>query len=172
MLPVTAGMMLGNPSRALSTSVLHRGGLTVRSGAKTGVVTAIQRFGSNLALNVHLHMLVPDGAYTFEHDRPRFHRIPAPSHEHLQQLLDALIARITRTLVRAGALIEDPLAGEAAQPYLDLEPDSPSTSSLPRRTVTPPDPTRANPVFSDASRAGREEGGAGVGEVGGGPVGG
>jgi hypothetical protein len=89
--------------------VLRRGGLTVRSGAKTGVVTAIQRFGSNLALNVHLHMLVPDGAYTFEHDRPRFHRIPAPSHEHLQQLLDALIARITRTLVRAGALIEDPL---------------------------------------------------------------
>jgi Putative transposase len=45
-------------------------------------------------------------------------RAPAPA--ELRQLLDTLIARITRTLVRGGVLVE-----EAEQPYLDLELNSP-----------------------------------------------
>ncbi len=35
-------------------------------------------------------------------------RAPAPSPTELRQLLDTLIARITRTLVRGGELIEEP----------------------------------------------------------------
>ncbi len=73
-----------------------------------------------ISLAVHLHILVPDGAYTFEHDKPHFHRAPAPSPTELCQLLDTLIARITRTLVRGGVLIEEP-----EHPYLDLELNSP-----------------------------------------------
>ena len=65
-------------------------------------------------------MLVLDGAYTLEHDKPHFHRAPAPSPTELRQLLDTLIARITRTLVRGGELIEEP-----EHPYLDLELNSP-----------------------------------------------
>ncbi len=57
---------------------------------------------------------MPDGAYTFEHDKPHFHRAPAPSPTELRQLLDTLIARITRTLVRGGVLIEEP-----EHPYVD-----------------------------------------------------
>ena len=64
-------------------------------------------------------MLISDGAYTFEQDKARFHRAPSPSQAQLERLLDTLIRRITRTLVRAGALVED-----AEQPYLDLEPSS------------------------------------------------
>ena len=71
------------------------------------MVTLIQRFGSALNLNVHLHLLVLDGVYTFERERPCFHRTPEPSQAVLERLLDALIRRITRTLVRAGALIEE-----------------------------------------------------------------
>ena len=123
--PALLTRVLGVITRALSTSVLRRCGLSVRSGANTGIVTCIQRFASNLGLNVHLHMLAPDGAYTFEHGRPRFHRIPAPSHQDLQRLLDTLILRITRTLLRAGALVEDSSQGEPAVPFLDLEPDGP-----------------------------------------------
>ncbi len=78
-----------------------------------------QRFGSAPNLNIHLHMLVLDGAYTFTHDRARFHHAPAPSDAELVRLLDTLIRRITRTLVRAGVLVEDP-----EQPWLDLEPGS------------------------------------------------
>ncbi len=107
-------------TRALSTAVVKRAGLTRSAGAETGIVTFIQRFGSALNLNVHCHLLVPDGAYTFEHDQPHFHRAPAPSPTELRQLLDTLIARITRTLVRGGELIEEP-----EHPYLDLELNSP-----------------------------------------------
>ncbi len=53
-------------------------------------------------------MLVPDGAYTFVHGQTRFHRAPAPSQFELERLLDILIGRITRTLVRTGVLVEDP----------------------------------------------------------------
>ena len=81
-----------------------------------------QRFGSALNLNVHLHVLVLDGAYTFEGRHPRFHRAPAPSGQELAHLLDALIGRITRTLVRAGVLVEDPCE-DPGQPYLDLDLD-------------------------------------------------
>ena len=88
-------------------------------GGSLGIRDSLVR-GSALNLNVHLHMLVLDGAYTFEHDKPHFHRAPAPSPTELRQLLDTLIARITRTLVRGGELIEEP-----EHPYLDLELNSP-----------------------------------------------
>ena len=108
--------VLGVVTRALSTSVIRRAGLTRRTGGETGVVTFIQRFGSALNLNIHLHMLLPDGAYTFGGEQPRFHRARAPTEAHLTDLLDTLIGRITRTLVRSGALVEDP-----EHPWLDIE---------------------------------------------------
>ena len=43
-------------------------------------------------------------------------RSPAPSSTELRQLLDTLIACITRTPVRGGALIEEP-----EHPYFDLK---------------------------------------------------
>ena len=67
-----------------------------------------------------MHLLVLDGAYTFTDDTARFHRAPAPSEAELERLLDTLVRRITRTLVRAGVLVEDP-----EQPWLDLEAVSP-----------------------------------------------
>lgn len=73
--------------------------------------------GSALNANIHLHMLVLDGVYTFAQDNAQFQRAPAPSAGELERLLDILIGRITRTLVRTGVLVED-----AEQPYLDLEP--------------------------------------------------
>ncbi len=117
----------------MSGAVNRRAGLGPGRGAQTGIVTFIQRYGSALNLNVHLHLLVPDGAYTFKHDKPHFHRAPAPSPTELRQLLDTLIARITRTLVRGGELIEEP-----AHPYLDLELNSPlhQLSALPYRRGT------------------------------------
>ncbi len=41
------------------------------------IVTLIQRFGSALNLNVHLHMLLLDDVYSSEHGRRQF-RIPKP----------------------------------------------------------------------------------------------
>ena len=79
-----------------------------------------QRFGSKLNLNVHLHILALDGAYTFEHGKAHFHRAPAPGPDELEALLSTLITRITRSLVRAGVLV-----AEHEQAYLDLPIASP-----------------------------------------------
>ena len=84
--------------------------------AETGVVTFIQRFGSALNLNIHLHMLVPDGAWRFVNDKAHFQRAPAPSDSNIERLLARLIRRITGALVRAGVLVM-----EAEQHYLDVD---------------------------------------------------
>ena len=118
--PKWLSRVLGVVTRALSRGILKRAGVRHSDGARTAMVTFIQHFGSKLNLNVHLHILALDGAYTFEHGKARFHRAPAPRPHELDALLSTLITRITRTLVRGGALSSD---GE--QPYLDFDLDSP-----------------------------------------------
>jgi len=54
----------------------------VQGLCKTGAVTAIQRFDSALALNVHFHALVLDGAYGRQADGSvRFWPVAAPDDE-------------------------------------------------------------------------------------------
>ena len=53
-------------TRAIESGLIQHAGLTRASRARTGVVTLIQRFGSALNLNVHLHMIILDGVYTLE----------------------------------------------------------------------------------------------------------
>ncbi len=79
------------------------------------MVTFIQRFGSALNLNIHLHMLVPDGAWRFVNGKAHIHRVRARAYADIERLLARLIGRITRWLVRAGVLV---IEGE--QPYLDV----------------------------------------------------
>jgi hypothetical protein len=117
--PNALSLVLTVVHRALSTFVVRQSGLTVSSGARTGAVTLIQRFGSALNLNVHLHMLFLDGAYTFSGNRPTFYRARPPAGEELNRLLDALSKRIVRVLERRGLLIADP-----EHCCLDLEPAS------------------------------------------------
>ena len=104
--------------RAIETHLIRKAGLTRSSGARSGAITFIQRFGSALNLNVHLHMLIPDGVYTCEHGKPRFHTVAGPSHRELPTLLNRIIRRISRQLTRDGLLAE-----EAEQAYLDLQTD-------------------------------------------------
>jgi len=53
----------------------------------TGAVTLVQRFGSALNLNIHLHMLCLDGVYAPRPDGGlRFRRVKAPEREELEHL--------------------------------------------------------------------------------------
>ena len=52
-----------------------------------------------------MHVLVLDGAYTFTGECSHFHRGRPPTVEELERLLETLIRRIMRTLVRSGALV-------------------------------------------------------------------
>ena len=58
-----------------------------------------------------------DGVYTFEQERPRFHRSTAPTRPELQRLLRIIATRVTRALEGQGLLIRDD-----ETPSLDLEP--------------------------------------------------
>mgnify|MGYP000214942765 FL=1 len=49
--------------RVISTFLIKRARMTVKSGAQSGAVTLIQRFGSALNLNLHFHMLYLNGVY-------------------------------------------------------------------------------------------------------------
>ena len=60
-----------------------------------------------LSLNIHLHMLFVDGVYTFDEERPRFHRGSAPTQPELQRLLRTIATRVTRALEGQGLLIRD-----------------------------------------------------------------
>ena len=64
--PAVLTQVLGIVYRAISTFLVRRAGLRSDTGARTGTVTLIQRFGSALNLNPHLHMLFVDGAYAFD----------------------------------------------------------------------------------------------------------
>ena len=63
-------------------------------GAAPGAVTAIQRFGSVLNLNVHFHTLVPDGVFVPDGaGGARFVPLPAPTDDDVA----AICARVART---------------------------------------------------------------------------
>ena len=69
-----------------------------------------------LSLNPHLHMLFVDGVYTFDDERPRFHRGCAPTQPELQRLLHTIAIRVARAVERQGLLLRDD-----PTPSLDLE---------------------------------------------------
>ena len=74
----------------------------VRS-AQCGAVTFIQRFGSALNLNLHLHMLAFDGVYAAdENDHPQFQALLAPEDDEIAHLTASLAERITAFLHRRG----------------------------------------------------------------------
>lgn len=67
--------------------------------AKIGAITFIQRFGSALNLNVHFHSLITDGVYIANKDNTYyFVRLPHPSHEELQKLVNKIKNKIERKI--------------------------------------------------------------------------
>ncbi len=77
----------------------RRAGFTA---AETGAVSAIQRFGSGLNLNVHFHTLVLDGVFARCGDDWRFVPAPPPTPGELTRLVATIARRIERLLARRG----------------------------------------------------------------------
>jgi hypothetical protein len=75
--------------------------------AQTGAVTLIQRFGSAANLNSHRHCLYLDGVYDITGETPVFHPVRSPSAEQVQTLLNTIIKRILKLLIRTGDLVEE-----------------------------------------------------------------
>jgi len=59
-----------------------------------GAVTVMQRFGSDLRTNLHLHSLVPDGTYGQDASgQRRFFTAPAPSPGEVEEILARIVRR-------------------------------------------------------------------------------
>jgi len=73
----------------------ERGRSLGHADGHTGSVTFIQRFGSALNLNPHLHCLLPDGLFVPSRGGPlSFVPLPEPSQEELQTVLQRLVHRL------------------------------------------------------------------------------
>jgi hypothetical protein len=107
--PALIGRVLGIVYRVIAGHLIRQAGFTQQS-ARTGAVTLIQRFGSALNLNIHLHMLFLDGVYvvTSPHgNRPRFQWVREPTSAQLAQLVHTIARRVGRLLEREGLLERD-----------------------------------------------------------------
>ncbi len=99
---------------AISTDIIHRSGY-LKKQAKTGAVTYIQRFGSALNLNIHMHMLFLEGVITEKHGKMKFKRVKAPSHADMEVLVNTISHRIAQYLEKTGLIQRD-----MDNTYLDL----------------------------------------------------
>ena len=105
--PAVLSAVLGVVYRTISGHLLGEARLTRRDG-HTGAVTLIQRFGSALNLNVHLHMIFVDGAYRSDGTAPPvFHPVPPPATADLQALVQRIAERLGRMLERRGLIERD-----------------------------------------------------------------
>ncbi|HXL16039.1 MAG TPA: transposase, partial [Streptosporangiaceae bacterium] len=78
------------------------------------MVTALQRAGSGLNVNLHFHTLVLDGVFTEEPGGAlAFHPAPAPSDAKVAAALATIRHRVQRLLVRRGLEPADDATGPA-----------------------------------------------------------
>ena len=69
-----------------------------------GAVTMIQRFGSELNLNLHFHTLIPDGVFFEDGDgEVQFQALPPPTRGELEKLVRKIVPR----LLHAPLLVEE-----------------------------------------------------------------
>lgn len=105
-----------------------RGKLKNSGPVSVGSVTAIQRFGGSVNLNVHFHALVPDGVfYSKVADRKSFARTAAPEDCDIEKMVAQLAKRILSYFRRQGLIQNDYLNEEQAE-FID-ELSSASVSS-------------------------------------------
>jgi hypothetical protein len=108
---------------------LYRRGARARGvdGGQTGMVTALQRAGGALNMNVHFHTLVLDGVFT---EAPggalAFHPSLAPSDAEVAAALATIRHRVQQLLVRHGL---EP-AGDATGPADRLAEESPVLAGI------------------------------------------
>jgi hypothetical protein len=67
---------------------------------RTGAITFVQRFGGLVNLNVHFHLLAPDGVFAETDAGLAFMLLPAPTGGDLLAILDRVMGRVARRLDR------------------------------------------------------------------------
>ena len=95
---------------AISTFYTQRAKERGIATARTGAVTFIQRFGSSLNLNLHLHTQVIDGVFTERDDGSLdFHPLRPPTSKELRVLVSVIRHEVLLLAVKLGLLYNDDL---------------------------------------------------------------
>src|SRR5258706_10926342 len=84
-------------ARDRRVAAAHRTGARAARAAHRAVVFC-QRFGGLVNLNVHYHVLVPDGLFVDDGDGLRFELHPGPTNADVLAILDRLVRRVARRL--------------------------------------------------------------------------
>ncbi len=86
-----------------------------QSDGRCGSVTFVQRFGSSLNLNPHIHVLFLDGVYVDGDEGPEFIAAPKLGDDDVQQIVETTARRLIRLCMKRGLLDDsqvDTLADE------------------------------------------------------------
>jgi len=85
---------------------------------RSGAICFVQRFGGSLNLNVHYHVVIPDGVFSRAGtgSAVRFEKVGAPSGSELEDLALAVEARVIRWLERQGVLASESSASDDSEP--------------------------------------------------------
>ena len=70
---------------------------------RTGAVTFVQRFGGLVNLNVHFHLVVPDGVFVDDGEGLAFAMHPVPTSADVLAILDRIVRRVARRLADEAA---------------------------------------------------------------------
>ena len=105
--PHLTGEVLNLVLRAISTFLIKKAGLKKKSGTKTGSVTFLQQFGGSLNLNIHFHILYPDGVWTFKKQKAYFHPLTSLTPSELNVLLKSIAQRTVRLLEKRELIVRD-----------------------------------------------------------------
>ena len=120
---------IGGRLRLLARRRGHRGG-------RHAAVTVVQRFGSSLNLNVHLHCLVADGVWVEGEGGPRFVPLRLRD-EDVRAVLARIYRRVRRLLLERGLLGEEVEDPEVTEPDRQLELRLAGASVLGRTALGP-----------------------------------
>jgi hypothetical protein len=119
-------------SKALEISVRvingfykKRGKIQEVENPKAGSVTLIQRFGGSLNLNIHFHILYPDGVFD---ELGEFHMIDLPSDKDIDDAVEKIKIRVMRSLTKMG-LIDDYQISESDEQIVEFPGMAESISS-------------------------------------------
>jgi hypothetical protein len=74
--------------------------------AETGAVSFIQRFGSALNLNIHIHAIFIEGVYAMSDGVPVFYHLPGPDNKEVAKVVEAIASRTIAVLREMGYLTE------------------------------------------------------------------
>jgi hypothetical protein len=89
--------------RAIGTWQRRVGRARGMRAARTGAIVFRQRFGGLVNLNVHYHVIVPDGVFVDDGDRLTFVMLPVPTSQDVLAILDRIVRRTYDTRrARAG----------------------------------------------------------------------